>query len=203
MFSPIQFACFYKLIVKWVDQVIDIVWLKTSPHALPNAADFIFAPPTPTFRVGAPLPPTLNLWRATADQMMPTQGSKCSAVFFLCALLISRWLTWTDSSLSSFPLIPILCSSFEACVSFLSYQSRQHSNTFLPLVGFPCILPSMTLCNKFPLLKTCPTHAFCLSLTLAKDFFLLLPAVALPGILSIHLMFSMFLHNHLSSASSL
>jgi len=51
------------------------------------AADFIFAPPTPTFRVDAlpqppPPPPTLNLRRAAADQMMPAQDSSMSSMRF-------------------------------------------------------------------------------------------------------------------------
>jgi len=81
-FSSSQLACFHKLIVKWVDQVLDIFWLKISPNAPPNAAaaaDFIFAPPTPSFWVGAPPPPTLNLRRAAADQMMPAQCSRCGS----------------------------------------------------------------------------------------------------------------------------
>jgi len=47
-------------------------------HTRAAAADFVFAPPT--FRVSAPPPPTLNLRRAAADQMMPTQGSNSNCV---------------------------------------------------------------------------------------------------------------------------
>jgi len=64
-------------------------------------------------------------------------------------------------------LLPTVIFSFVACVIFFSYQSRQRSNSFLSFVGFPYILPSMTLCNKFPLLNTCTTHVICLSLILA------------------------------------
>jgi len=63
----------------------------------------------------------------------------------------------------------------------------------------------MTLCNKFPLRNTCPTHVFCLSLILATR---LLSSSACCSttqfcFLSVQLMFSMFLHNHIYSASSL
>jgi len=48
---------------------------------------------------------------------------------FLCTLLISRFVTLLII-FSISPLIPILCSSFELCIIFFSYQIRQHPNSF-------------------------------------------------------------------------
>jgi len=127
-------------------------------------------------------------------------------IVFLCTLLISSFLTlilifkhWIS------PLIPILCSSFEVCIIFFSYQIRPYPNFFLPLVDFPCIFPFMALCNKFPLLNTCLTHVFFLSLFLATR--LLTSSACCSNlwliILSVHFMCSIFLKIHISNISSL